>query len=479
MSDARSEQLAAAELIESLSSAIGARNVLTAEADRLRYEEGWRYGKGTALCVARPGSTEEVASVMRACHEASVRVVPQGANTGLVASSTPDESGGMVVLSFDRLNKLVEFDPHDRTVVVDGGVLLSQLNETLAEHGMWFPVDLGADPQIGGMVATNTGGTRLLKYGDVRRNLLGVEVVLGDGRVVSQLNRLRKNNTGLDVKQLFCGTTGVLGMVTRAVLTVEAKPQQRATALVACRDGQAVLSLLRAVEKDLGDVLSAFEVMSRNAVDAVLRHQSTLRRPFAELPEYCALVELSSTLPESSLSLSDVLEERLGAHLEAAEDEVLDVLVASGGDAEDFWQIRHHISESLRSDGRMLAFDVSVQRSRLPAFTDAVIALLQRDYAFVRLCDYGHWGDGGSHLNLLWQASEISMDEASFKAELQEKIYELCVREFEGSYSAEHGVGPHNQRFYDRYTSDAVKQLSAVLGAHCDPGRLLGTVRLW
>ncbi|HEB53885.1 MAG TPA: FAD-binding oxidoreductase [bacterium] len=462
-------------LIEELRAALGERGVLLQPEDRVRYEQGWRYGDGVARCVARPATTDEVAAALRICARHGTRVVPQGANTGLVAASTPDTSGEMVVLSLERCNRTIELDERDRTVLVDGGVLLSQLNERLAEHGMWFPVDLGADPQVGGMVATNTGGTRLLKYGDVRHNLLGVEVVLGDGRVVSQLNRLRKNNTGLDVKHLFCGTTGVFGVVTRAVLQVAPKPAQRATALVGCRDGDAVLALLGAVEQHLGDVLSAFEVIGREALDAVLRHQPELRRPFDELPDYAVLVELSTTLPAGSLELDDVLEERLGAHLEEAGDAIADVLI---GSSDEFWQLRHHISESLRSDGRMLAFDVSVPRSSLPAFTARVRDLLAAEHAFVRLCDYGHWGDGGSHLNLLWNDGDVA-DEAAFKAALQDRIYELAVREFAGSYSAEHGIGPHNQRFYDSYTDPAVKRLCSVLGVHCDPNRVLGTARLY
>ncbi|HIE72561.1 MAG TPA: FAD-binding oxidoreductase, partial [Planctomycetes bacterium] len=239
-------------------------------------------------------------------------------------------------------------------------------------------------------------------------------------------------------------------------------------------DGQAVLELLRCVEQDLGDVLSAFEVMSKNAMDAVFRHQESLRRPFDELPAYAALVELSTTLPASAIDLNEVLEERLGAHLEVAEESIVDILI---GNADDFWQIRHHISESLRNDGKMLAFDVSVPRSSLPEFTDRVIALLASDYPFVRLCDYGHWGDGGSHLNLLWQAADTA-DSDALTRELQDKIYEIAVRDFGGSYSAEHGVGPHNQRFYDRYTDAAVKQLSAALATFCDPQNRLGTVTL-
>lgn len=462
-------------LVQALVSALGERAVLTSAEDRARFETGWRYGRGTARCIVRPASTVEVATALRLCREHGTRVIAQGANSGLVAASTPDASGTMVVLSLERLNRTIDLDRAGRTVLVDGGVLLSQLNEELARHGCWFPVDLGADPQIGGMVATNTGGTRLLKYGDVRHNLLGVEVVLGDGRVVSVLNRLRKNNTGLDAKHLFVGTSGVFGIVTRAVLQVAPLPRQRATALVACNGGDAVLRLLQALEAELGDVLSAFEVMSKNALGPVFAHQPALRQPFAELPAYSVLVELSSTLPEEVLPLEHVLETCLGGHLERAGDEVPDIVLHRG---EEFWQIRHHISESLRSHGKMLAFDVSVPRSQLPAFTTAVERLLAAEFPLVQLCDYGHWGDGGTHLNLLWQEASVGKPASEVVAALQPRIYDLAVRDFAGSYSAEHGVGPHNQRYYDLYTDGAVKALCRVLGAACDPAGLLGTVRL-
>ena len=462
-------------LVQALVSALGDRAVLTSAEDRARFETGWRYGRGTARCIVRPASTAEVATAVQLCRAHGARVIAQGANSGLVAASTPDPSGTMVVLSLERLNRTIDLDRAGRTVLVDGGVLLSQLNEELGRHGCWFPVDLGADPQIGGMVATNTGGTRLLKYGDVRHNLLGVEVVLGDGRVVSVLNRLRKNNTGLDAKHLFVGTSGVFGIVTRAVLQVAPLPRQRATALVACRGGDAVLHLLQALEAELGDVLSAFEVMSRNALGPVFAHQPSLRQPFAELPAYSVLVELSSTLPAEVLSLKSVLETCLGGHLERAGDDVADIVLHRG---EEFWQIRHHISESLRSHGKMLAFDVSVPRSQLPAFTAAVERLLAAEFPLVQLCDYGHWGDGGTHLNLLWQEARIGKPASEVVAALQPRIYDLAVRDFAGSYSAEHGVGPHNQRYYDLYTDGAVKALCRVLGAACDPAGLLGTVRL-
>lgn len=462
-------------LVVALRQALGDLAVLDLPEDRARYETGWRYGQGRARCIVRPSATAGVAAALRLCAEHGARVVAQGANSGLVGASTPDGSGTMVVLSLERMDKTIDVDAAGRTVRVDGGVRLSQLDEALAPHGLWFPVDLGADPQLGAMVATNTGGTRLLRYGDVRHNLLGVEVVLGDGRVLSAMNRLRKNNTGLDGKQLFTGTFGVFGIVTAAVLQVAPRPAQRATALVGCRDGEAVLALLQALDAAAGEVLTAFEVMSSNALGPVFVHQPALAKPFAALPPYSVLVEFASALPASLLPLETTLETLLQAHLERAGDAIVDVVLHRPA---DFWGMRHHISESLRGSGRLLAFDIAVPRATLPAFTAAVQRLLAADFPGVRLCDYGHWGDGGTHLNLLWQDADVGRPAAELREVLQDRIYDLAVRDFAGSYSAEHGVGPHNQRFYDRYTDPMVKELCRLLGDHCDPRRGLGTVRL-
>jgi FAD/FMN-containing dehydrogenase len=467
-----------ARIAAELRAMFGHDAVLTEAEDLVRYESGWRYGKGKALLAVRPGTTSETSKLMSYCHAKGIRVMPQGANTGLVGASNPDASGDMLVLSLERLTKRLEIDPINRTAMVDGGVLMSSLNEALASHGLMFPIDLGADPTIGGMVVTNTGGTRLLKYGDVRHNLQGLEVVLADGTIVDALNHLRKNNTGLDLKQLFVGTSGVYGVVTGAVLQVVPVPKQQATALVGCASGDAVLALLQALERELADVLTAYEVISANALAPVFAHHTDIRNPYGagQPPAYTALVELSSTLPATALNLPEVLEERLGAFLEGdAGEGITDVFM---GKPEDFWAIRHHVSESLRDEGKVLAFDISVPRSRMAAFTDAAVALLAENYPFVRACDFGHWGDGGTHLNLVWDETKAAVPAAELVPELQARIYDLAVKGFEGSYSAEHGVGPHNQRFYDAYTPKPVRSLNGTLKAHFDPNRILGTTRL-
>ncbi|MBK8793235.1 MAG: FAD-binding oxidoreductase [Holophaga sp.] len=457
---------------------LGEGAVLTEASDLEKYESGWRYGAGKTRLAVRPSTTAEVATVLALCHERGFRVIPQGANTGLVGASVPDASGDMVVLSLERLNRQIDVDAVDRTVRVQGGVLLSQLNGALAEQGLVFPVDLGADPQIGAMVATNTGGTRLLRYGDVRHNLLGLEVVLADGTVVSGLKCLRKDNTGLDLKQLFTGTTGVFGVVTAATLSVVPLPRQRAVALVGCADGEAALALLQTLENHGLELLSAFEVISAEALRAVFTHQPRLRNPFGkgDIPAYTALVELASTLDERRLNLAELLEDTLAQHVETpAGDGLTDVFLSRSDEA---WDIRHHVSESLRSEGRVLGLDLAVPRSRMAAFTQAVRAWVAATYPFMRVCDFGHWGDGGTHLNLVWNPADSSLPPESLIPVVQREIYDRVMHEFDGSYSAEHGVGPHNQGFYNLYTPETTKGLCAVLKQHLDPKNLLGTTRL-
>jgi FAD/FMN-containing dehydrogenase len=466
-----------AQVAVALGELLGQDAVIREPSELARYEQGWRYGGGTALVVVRPRSSEEVARVLAFASARGIRVLAQGANTGLVGASTPDASGEMLVLGMERMSRPLEIDPAGRTVVAGGGVLLSQLDAALEPHGLMFPIDLGADPTVGGMVVTNTGGTRLLRYGDVRQNVLGIEVVLADGSVLDLMTALRKNNTGLDVKQLFVGTSGVFGVVTRALLRVVPRPAQRATALVGVSDGATALAVLAHLERHVADVLTAFEVVSADALAPVFRYQPRLRNPFGgTLPPLTLLVELATTLPAERLALDELLESTLGVLVEGEAGEGISEVFP--GKPAELWEIRHHVSESHRHEGYVLAFDISVPRSALPEFLSAVRALVAADYPFVRVCDYGHWGDGGVHVNLLWREADAPRPTPELKQELQPRIYELAVTRFRGGFSAEHGVGPHNQLFYDRYTPGFVKDLCRVLKAQLDPQGLLGTTRL-
>ena len=465
------------EVVAALRGLLPADGAVVTEAHELaRYERGWRYGEGKALAAVRPGSTGEVSRLMAFASERAIRVVPQGANTGLVGASTPDMSGDMLVVSVERMSRTLEIDAVDRTVTVGAGVLLSQLEAALAEKGLLFAIDLGADPTVGGMIATNAAGTRVLRYGDMRQNVLGLEAVLADGTVLDLMAPLRKNNTGNDAKQHFIGTSGVFGVMTRAVLRAVPLPAQRATAFVGAADGATVLGLLTRLESRLCDVLTAFEVISAAALGPVFRYQPRLRNPFgSSLPPYTVLVELSTTLPADRLALDDLLESTLGAVLE---DEALaGITDVFPGKPADLWDVRHHVSESLRHEGEVVAFDISVPRARVADFVLAAREAIAR-LPFIRPCDYGHWADGGVHLNLIWKKEDAPKPTVELKAELQPLVYDLAVTRFHGSFSAEHGVGPHNQAFYDRYTPELVREVCRELKRRFDPQGLLGTTRL-
>lgn len=332
--------------LDAIRAIVGSKGLITAATDMCRYEIGARYDEGRAAFVVRPGTTEEVSRVVAYAVSNGIHLVPQAGNTGVVGGSTPDSTGTQAVLSLDRLGALLAIDVRNRTVEVGAGVRLSSLNEALALHGLFLPIDLGADPMIGGMVATNTGGARFLRYGAMRRQVLGLEVVLPDrkGTILDLTTGLRKDNAAIDLKQLFVGTGGAFGVITKAVLEVQRVPQQIATALIVPRDGEAIPLLLTALEEACGEYLTAFEGISRNAMKHALAHVARLRNPFArgETPPYAILVELTRSWSQRAqeLALSDVLESVLAELFEQDEPLLSDALI---GRPEELWALRHSL----------------------------------------------------------------------------------------------------------------------------------------
>ena len=466
------------QLLADLSAVLGPNGLLHSDQDLGGYESGARYGHGRALAVARPADEQEVSAVLRFCYRHRIRLVPQGANTGLVGSSTPDESGDMLVLSLERLKSPLEIDPANRTVTVGAGVTLSQLNTALAESGLFFPIDLGADPSIGGMIATNTGGSRLLKYGDVRRNLMGIEVVLPDeeGTILDDLKALRKNNLGLDAKQIFTGTGGQYGVITKAVLEVHPLPRDRAVALVVPRDEAAMDEILNHLERNTGPWLTAFEGLSRATVQVVLKHRPNLPDPFAQFdnpPDYCLLVELSSVEPAGILAttLEDLLAEQVMALY--AEDGGGAVINAVFNRPEEIWGLRHSISEAVAQEGRIIAHDIACPRSALGKFRNLAKSMLAEKYPYIRIFDFGHRGDGGDHFNLIWPHDGPAYDPDTAEA-IRSDIYDIVMTEVNGSFSAEHGIGPVNRHYLNRYRPQPVRALDRMLKQHFDPRGILG-----
>ncbi|WP_312793955.1 FAD-binding oxidoreductase [Tianweitania sp.] len=460
-----------------LADLIGAENVLVEAGDRAGYETGARYDRGEAALVLRPRDTAQVSAAVAYCVRNDIAIVPQSGNTGVVSGSTPDVSGGQVVLSLDRLSKTFALDVENRSLHVDAGFRLSDINGRLEEYGLQFPIDLGADPRIGGMLSTNTGGSRFLKFGDVRRNVLGIRVVLADenGTVLDLLSGLRKNNTGVDWKQVFIGTSGAFGIITECEINLEALPRQVATALLVPRDGKAVMPLLAAMERRLGSYLSAFEGMSRNAVEATLAHVPSLRNPFQNgvVPDYVILTEVSRDWDprEGEQPLDAVLESVLAEIWEMDDAPLSDAFV---GPAQEMWALRHALSEGVKHRGRLVGFDLSFRRQDVIAFCDWMKDALPAKFPGVLICDFGHIGDGGVHFNLVFDRG--AHHDAEVETALREWVYAVAVEQFDGSFSAEHGIGRKNQMFYDLYTEATRRTLADGLKAITSPAQL-GAVR--
>jgi FAD/FMN-containing dehydrogenase len=459
---------------------LGDGGLLTERADRTPYESGARYDRGDAAFVARPKSTAETSRVVSLCVRRGIALIPQSGNTGVVAGSTPDASGTQAILSLDRLTAPFALDRVNRSVTAGAGLRLSELNNRLAADRLFFPIDLGADPRLGGMIATNTGGSRFLRYGDVRRNTLGLTVVLADrdGTVLNLSSGLRKNNTGPDWKQLFIGTSGSFGVVTECVLNLEPLPLQSAAALLVPVSEQSVPELLIAMEQGLGGYLSAFEGMSRNAMAAALAHAPSLRNPFAGgvIPDFAILAEVSrSWLPRNGEQpLSAVLEDVLAALLEGPDPLLSDALV---GRAEEMWALRHALSEGVRQSGKLIAFDLSFRRGDIMRFSAYMKAEMPKRFPDVTICDFGHVGDGGVHFNLVLAKSDPRTCDAGFEQALRDWVFQVAVEEFAGSFSAEHAIGRRNQAMYARYTDVQLRRLAAAFKAATSPAPL-GAVEL-
>lgn len=464
--------------IEALGAIVGGKGLLVQPADMAAYETGARYDRGTAAFVARPASVAELSAVMAFCVRNAIPLVPQSGNTGLVSGSTPDASGGQGVLSLDRLAAPFELDRVNRTVRAGAGIRLSDLNRRLEDSGLFFPIDLGADPRLGGMIATNTGGSRFLRYGDVRRNTLGLKVVLADeaGTVLDLSSPLRKNNTGVDWKQFFIGTSGAFGVVAECVLNLGALPRQSATALLVPSSAESVPDLLMHMEAALGPALSAFEGMSGNAIRAALDHVPTLRNPFGGglVPDFVILMEVSrvNAPRPGEQPLDALLEDVLGELWEGADGLVADAFV---GPPHETWALRHALSEGVKHRGRLIAFDLAFRRGDIMPFLDRMKSDIPLRFPGIEICDFGHIGDGGVHLNLVVPNDDPRLADPAFEQAVRDWVVTVCVEDFAGSFSAEHAIGRKNQAFYDRYTPADVRRLAAALKAATSPG-LLGTV---
>ncbi|MEQ8815027.1 MAG: FAD-binding oxidoreductase [Thalassobaculum sp.] len=446
----------------------------TDDADAMRpHLEDWRgLFKGKARMLVRPASTEEVAGVVAACNEAGIPITPQGGNTSLCGASTPDDAGDGIVLSLARMNRVRGLDAANHTITVEAGCILADVQARAADADRYFPLSLAAEGScmIGGNLSTNAGGTNVLKYGNARELVLGLEVVLPDGRIWNGLRGLRKDNTGYDLKQLFLGAEGTLGIITAAVLKLFPKPTDVRSAFCAVPDIASAVTLLGRARAESGDAVETFEFMPRLVIDLVLKHMPDTEDPLQERYEQYVLLELVSTASgESDLGA------KLEAILESAFEDglVLDAAISqSEAQRQEFWKLRENASEAQKIEGASIKHDVSVPVSRIAEFYDAAWERVQKVDGDVRLVGFGHVGDGNLHYNL--QAPEGG-DGKAFMAKWERfnRAVHDTVVEMGGSISAEHGIGRLKREELAHYKDPVSLDLMRTVKAALDPKGIL------
>lgn len=464
-------------LLDALTQIVGAEHVLRDADDCAPYEIDWRQRyRGRALCVVRPGSTEEVSAVVRACVEAGVPMVPQGGNTGHVGGGIPHADRSEVLISLGRLGRIRAIDPSNNTLTVEAGCVLAKVQEAARSIGRFFPLSLAAEGscEIGGNLATNAGGVQVLRYGNARELTLGLEVVLPDGQIWNGLRGLRKDNTGYDLKQLFIGSEGTLGIITAAVLRLHPLPRSRLVAWAALSSTEETIELLHALNSVCGDRLSAYEIIGRSALELVLKHMPNAQEPLAASSPWCALIELTD--PAENANLQDLFEAALADRIE--QGRVLDVAVASShAQAQALWNLREDIAEAQKREGFSVKHDISVPVSRIPEFLASAELAITAKFPPARIVAFGHAGDGNLHYNLSKAEAAENAAFIEITPAVNRVVHDL-VHQLGGSISAEHGLGQLKREENRRYKSSVEMDLMQRLKDALDPAGLMNPGKL-
>ncbi len=463
----------AAGVIEKLRQAVGPQGILTATADLEPYFVDWRgVYRGTTAAVLRPANTAEVAAVMKICADTGTPLVPQGGNTGMCGASVPNAGGGEVVLTLARMNRILDVDPLNNTLTAEAGCVLATIQQAAADAGRLFPLSLGAEGscQICGNLSTNAGGVNVLRYGNTRDLVLGLEVVLPDGRIWNGLRGLRKDNTGYDLKHLFIGAEGTLGIITAATLKLFPRPAANATAWMAVRDPESALQLLALMRRHCNDRITAFELISRHSLELVWKHVPGTRDPMAAPSPWYVLTELADAGNEQALRAD--LERALEAAL--TEELVVDAVIAENRtQAQALLHMRESIPEGARQEPVMVyRHDIAVAVGRIPEFIREAQTALEKRFPGVRLICFGHLGDGNLHYNA-YLPDRLRSDAAARDAhDVTETVYDI-VRQYGGSFSAEHGIGLSKVAELVRYKSPVELDLMRTVKRALDPQGLL------
>lgn len=429
-------------LLDKAAGIVGKARVLTENQDTDGYQRDWRDRyRGKALAVLLPGTTEEVSALVQLCRDMNLAIVPQGGNTGLTGGAIAPDDRPSVILNVSRLNRIREIDTRNNSITVEGGFILANLRTYAEEHNRLFPMLLGSvgSCEVGGLVSTNAGGTGVLRYGNMRDLVLGLEVILPDGKKWDGLRALRKDNTGYDLKQLFIGAEGTLGIVTAAVLKLYPVTTASATAMVALDSVQQAVDLLRFLQEHIGNRIEAFEIMSKGQLEIVIKHGHGLQSPMALDSSWYILIEIADSATD--WNPVDQMEKALEASMEA---ELISAAVVATDQtkAKRIWELRHNISETNKKAGFTVSNDTSVPISQLPKFIDRVNSRISSEINAATVCHAGHIGDGNIHVIAVLSREAYTTSEECEKAA---SAVNLIVHEesvaLNGSISAEHGIG--------------------------------------
>lgn len=468
-----------ADILEAAASILGPRGLTNDPEIMESWLTDWRgVYTGAAVALASPASAEEVSELVRYCAKNGVSIVPQGGNSGMVGGATPDSSGKSILLSLRRMNAIRALDPIAHQVVCEAGVVLQTLHEAAAEHGLRFPLTLGGkgSATVGGLISTNAGGTQVLRHGCMRSQVLGIEAVLADGSQYNALTALKKDNRGFDLKQLFIGSEGTLGIITAATLRLLPAVADRAVLWAAVDTLQAARALLLHFESEAGPAMEGFEVLPAHSLSAVLAHVPGTRSPLAgDHPWHC-LIELVAD-GRNAAGLADLASSVLASALQNGL--VRDATVAaSETQAEAFWLLRDSIASAERALGPAVQHDISVPVDRMPDFVDHAAREVERTYAGTRVIAFGHLGDGNVHLHVLAPEGSLHGEwQRGPGKRISAHVYEM-VTEWGGSISAEHGIGQAKRAELSRLGDPVALDLMRRVKQALDPGDILNPGKL-
>ncbi|MEA9600303.1 FAD-binding oxidoreductase [Polynucleobacter sp. AP-Sanab-80-C2] len=447
--------------------------ILTADQDKAPYLTDWRKRyTGRALAVVLPKTAQEVAKIVQLCAANQIAVVPQGGHTGFCGGATPDDSGKQIVLNLKRMNTIREIDVANQTITLEAGCILQAVQEKAAEQDFLFPLSLGAEGScmIGGNLATNAGGTNVLRYGNTRDLCLGLEVVTAQGEIWNGLKGLRKDNTGYDLRDLFIGSEGTLGIITAAVMKLYPLPISQWTTLVAANSVASTIALLNLFQKRATSLLTGFEMMTQESLALNEKHFPQMANPLKGNPPYTILIELSDNESEAHVRqlLETILEEAFEAGL------ITDAVIANSlAQANTFWQMREHITLAQAQEGANLKHDITIPLSALESFIQETDTLMRLKYPGVRIINFGHLGDGNLHYNI---APPLGADPKAFNLVNEKPIHELIYAQVErcqGSISAEHGVGQLKLDGLRAHKGEVAHDLMKTLKRALDPQNIL------